>query len=161
MTQLPVIEQFGEYKLHKKIGEGGMAEVFLATADNHEPGAPPVVIKRLHERLENDRDAVDLFLTEADVTMMLTHPNVIKVYDCGDVGNRYYIAMEYVHGKDLEQLWERARQKRVVLDSFVVAQIMAEVLRGLQYVHDAKTPSGRDLGIVPDDLVNTGKRGFH
>ena len=67
MNQLPVIEQFGNYRLHKKIGEGGMAEVFLATSEAS-PGSTPVVIKRLHQRLERDRNAVDLFLTEADVT---------------------------------------------------------------------------------------------
>lgn len=89
MTAAPVIEEFGRYGLMKKIGEGGMAEVFLAQANDAAPGAPPVVIKRLHARLEKDRDAVDLFLTEADVTMMLDHPNVIRVFDSGEVGNRY------------------------------------------------------------------------
>ena len=85
--QVPV-EKFGHYNLMRKIGQGGMAEVWLATVDNAPPGSPPVVVKRLHQELERNPDAVDLFLTEADVTLMLQHPNVIKVYDSGEFNNR-------------------------------------------------------------------------
>ncbi|MEO0812188.1 MAG: serine/threonine-protein kinase, partial [Myxococcota bacterium] len=146
------IEQFGDYKLLRKIGQGGMAEVFLATSDRH-PGAPPVVIKRLHQELEKNRDAVDLFLTEADVTLLLDHPNVIRVYDSGEVGNRYYMAMEYVHGKDLEQIWARFQQKGTVMPPDIAVHICIEMLKGLQYAHEAKAPSGRKLGIVHRDVT--------
>src|SRR5688572_11600016 len=78
LSTAPVVETFGRYRLHRKIGEGGMAEVFLASNMDQPPNSPPLVIKRLHQRLERDREAVDLFLTEADVTMMLQHPNVIR-----------------------------------------------------------------------------------
>ncbi len=71
-------ERFGPYTLVRKIGQGGMAEVFLAYPEGAKQGDQPVVVKRLHQELEHNRDAVDLFLTEADVTMMLTHPNVIR-----------------------------------------------------------------------------------
>ncbi len=146
------IEQFGDYKLLRKIGQGGMAEVFLATSDRH-PGAPPIVIKRLHQELEKNRDAVDLFLTEADVTLLLDHPNVIRVCDSGEVGNRYYMAMEYVHGKDLEQIWARFQQKGTVMPPDIAVHICIEMLRGLQYAHEAKAPSGRKLGIVHRDVT--------
>lgn len=146
-------EQFGHYTLLQKIGEGGMASVYLARANDAPPDSAPLVVKRLHDRLEKDRDAVDLFLTEADVTMMLDHPNIIRVYDCGEVGNRYYMTMEYVHGKDLEQIWERYRVKGQIMTQDVSVHIMLEILRGLDYVHNAKTPSGRDLGIVHRDVT--------
>jgi len=154
MANIPAApEQFGRYKLHRQIGEGGMAEVFLATDDLAPPGTPPVVIKRLHQRLESDRDAVDLFLTEADVTMMLNHPNVIRVYDCGEVEGRYYMCMEFVQGKDLEQIWARYRQKNMVMSVDIAVHIMMRVLDGLAYAHGAKTPSGRPLGIVHRDVT--------
>lgn len=153
MNQTQVLETFGKYQLMRKIGQGGMAEVFLAQAIDAPPGSPPVVIKRLHQTLEKNRDAVDLFLTEADVTMMLTHPNVIRVYDSGEVENRYYMAMEYVQGKDLEQIFDRLMDKGRVLNPSLAVHIVAEVLRGLDYVHRAKTPSGRDLGIVHRDVT--------
>jgi eukaryotic-like serine/threonine-protein kinase len=152
-VQAPPAEQFGKYQLMKKIGQGGMSEVFLARADDQPPNAPPVVIKRLHQELERDRDAVDLFLTEADVTLMLSHPNVIRVHDSGEAMGRYYIAMEYVHGKDLEQLAERFRNKGIPIDPPAAVHVMMEMLKGLDYVHSAKTPSGRPLGIVHRDVT--------
>ena len=147
------VEKFGKYNLLRKIGQGGMAEVFLATMDGAAAGTPPIVIKRLHQELERNRDAVDLFLTEADVTIMLSHPNIIRVYDSGEINNRYYMAMEYVHGKDLEQITDRFQAKNHVMEPYAAAYIMACVLRGLDYVHRAKTPSGRDLGIVHRDVT--------
>jgi len=147
------VEKFGKYNLLRKIGQGGMAEVFLATMDGAPPSAPPIVIKRLHQELERNRDAVDLFLTEADVTLMLSHPNVIRVYDSGEINNRYYMAMEYVHGKDLEQISERFTAKNTLMDPYAAAYIASSVLQGLDYVHRAKTPSGRELGIVHRDVT--------
>ncbi len=152
-VQNTAIERFGKYQLLRKIGQGGMAEVFLATADDAPAGAPPLVIKRLHQELERDRDAVDLFLTEADVTLMLSHPNVIRVYDSGEASGRYYMAMEYVHGKDLEQLSDRFRVKSTHIDPSAAVHIVGEVLRGLDYVHEAKTQTGRPLGIVHRDVT--------
>jgi eukaryotic-like serine/threonine-protein kinase len=148
-----VVEKFGKYNLLRKIGQGGMAEVFLATMDGGAPDSPPIVIKRLHQELERNRDAVDLFLTEADVTLMLSHPNIIRVYDSGEINNRYYMAMEYVHGKDLEQINERFQGKSKIMEPYAVAYVMSCVLRGLDYVHRAKTPSGRELGIVHRDVT--------
>lgn len=147
------IERFGNYDLLRKIGQGGMAEVFLARAVNASPQTPPIVIKRLHQELEKNRDAVDLFLTEADVTLMLDHPNVIRVYDSGEVGARYYMAMEYVHGKDLEQIWARLQHKGDTMPPDIAVHICIEMLRGLHYVHEARAPSGRKLGIVHRDVT--------
>jgi serine/threonine-protein kinase len=130
-----------------------MAEVFLAAVEGAPQGAPPIVIKRLHQELEQNRDAVDLFLTEADVTLMLDHPNVIRVYDSGEINNRYYMAMEYVHGKDLDQIWQRFHGRSAAMDPDAAAYIMVEVLRGLAYCHQATTPRGKPLGIVHRDVT--------
>lgn len=146
-------ERFGPYTLVRKIGQGGMAEVFLAYRDDQQQGTPPVVVKRLHRELENNRDAVDLFLTEADVTLLLEHPNVIRVHDSGEAAGRYYMAMEYVHGKDLGQITERLQQLGRGFDTDVAVHVMIEVLKGLDYVHHAKTVSGRELGIVHRDVT--------
>jgi serine/threonine-protein kinase len=153
VNQQQIIEQFGKYGLLRKIGHGGMAEVFLAQPQDAAPGAEPLVINRLNEVLEKYRDAVDLFLTEADVTMMLSHPNVIRVYDAGEAGHRYYMAMEYVHGKDMEQIFNRFREKNLCMAPDVAVHVMADVLAGLDYVHKAKTASGRELGIVHRDVT--------
>lgn len=147
------IERFGDYGLIRKIGQGGMAEVFLAQRLDAPSGSSPLVIKRLHRELETDRNAVDLFLTEADVTLLLSHPNLIRVYDSGEAAGRYYMAMEYVHGKDLEAIWRRFRAKSRHMDPSAAVHIMTAVLRGLDYAHNAKTPSGRELGLVHRDVT--------
>lgn len=146
-------ERFGPYTLVRKIGQGGMAEVYLAYRDGQQPNTPPVVVKRLHQELENNRDAVDLFLTEADVTLLLEHPNVIRVHDSGEAGGRYYMAMEYVHGKDLGQITDRLEQLGRRFDIDISVHVVIEMLKGLAYVHQAKTVSGRDLGIVHRDVT--------
>ncbi len=146
-------ERFGPYTLVRKIGQGGMAEVFLAFRDGQAQGTPPVVIKRLHQELENNRDAVDLFLTEADVTLLLEHPNVIRVHDSGEANGRYYIAMEYVHGKDLGQITDRLQLLGKKFEPDMAVHISIEMLKGLSYVHQAKTVSGRALGIVHRDVT--------
>src|SRR5690606_40803210 len=150
---LPVVEHFGPYHLHRRIGQGGMAEVFLASNPDNGPHSPPVVIKRLLSELESDREAVDLFLTEADVTMLLSHPNVIKVYDSGEISGRYYICMEYVHGKDLGQIMNRLVYKGYRLDINLAVHIINETLQGLSYVHQACTQTGRPLEIVHRDVT--------
>ena len=152
MTSVP-IERFGKYQLLRKIGQGGMAEVFLATADDAPAGSPPIVVKRLHRELERDRDAVDLFLTEADVTVMLHHPNIIRVLDSGEAVGRYYIAMEYVQGRDLDRIMNRLFEKGLSLAPDAAVHLAMEVLKGLEYVHRAVTPSGRALGIVHRDVT--------
>lgn len=153
MTSAPAIETFGNYQLLRKIGQGGMAEVFLARDQHAPPDGPPIVIKRLHQELEKNRDVVDLFLTEADVTLLLSHPNVIRVFDSGETNGRYYMAMEYVQGRDLEQLSNRLFAKGLSMHPAMAIHIVGEMLRGLDYVHRAKTPSGRDLGIVHRDVT--------
>lgn len=148
-----VVERFGKYQLLRKIGHGGMAEVFLARSDDDPPDTPPIVVKRLHLELESDRDAVDLFLTEADVTLLLSHPNIVKVHDSGEVDGRYYIAMEYVSGKTLDQVVGRFATKRLIMEPECAVHIVVEVLRGLEYVHSAKAVSGRPLGVIHRDIT--------
>lgn len=149
----PPIEVFGKYHFLRKIGQGGMAEVFLARLDGAPPDAPAIVIKRLHQELERDAEAVDLFLTEADVTLLLDHPNVVKVWESGEINGRYYMAMEYLQGTDLERLIGHARNRGKPIPVEVCLHVLREILTGLAYVHDFKTPSGRNLGIVHRDIT--------
>jgi serine/threonine protein kinase len=145
--------KLGNFDIRRRLGAGGMAEVFLAYREGQAPGTPPVVVKRLHRELESNRDAVDLFLTEADVTLLLEHPNVIRVHDSGEAAGRYYMAMEYVHGKDLGQITDRLTQLGRRFDVDIAVHIAIEMLKGLDYVHQAKTVSGRALGIVHRDVT--------
>jgi len=147
------MEHFGPWDLIRKIGQGGMAEVFLARDRDKGEQARPVVVKRLLSEMESDSTAVDLFITEADVMLLLSHPNVVQVFDAGEIDGRYFMVMEYVNGRDLRAIMNRYEQVGGLPEPAIAIHIITEVLRGLDYIHNAKAQSGRPLGIVHRDIT--------
>jgi serine/threonine-protein kinase len=147
-------EKFGRYWLHKKIGAGGMAEIFRATIgpDPH-TYAFDLALKRMHARLEEDASQVDMFLTEADVAKFLRHPNLVRVYESGLNDGRAYIAMEYVRGTDLARLIARLAKRNLRFPSDVAVFITLQLLRALDYVHRAVSPGGVPMELVHRDVT--------
>jgi serine/threonine-protein kinase len=93
----------GRYRVLSRIGSGGMADVWLAE-DTHLQRR--VALKVLHNRFAQDREFVERFRREAEAAAGLQHPNVVGVFDRGDVDGTYYIAMEYLQGRSLKELIE-------------------------------------------------------
>jgi eukaryotic-like serine/threonine-protein kinase len=91
----------GRYRLTRKLGSGGMADVWLA--DDEELGRR-VAVKILHERYANDEQFVERFRREATHAAGLSHPNIVSIYDRGEADGSYYIVMEYVEGRTLKEL---------------------------------------------------------
>src|SRR5205823_11578427 len=91
----------GRYKIVRKLGAGGMADVYLA--EDQELGRR-VAIKVLNDRHANDEQFVERFRREAKNAAALSHPNVVSIYDRGDAEGTYYIAMEYLDGRSLKEL---------------------------------------------------------
>src|ERR1044072_5951274 len=91
----------GRYTLLRRIGSGGMADVWLAE-DQHLQRQ--VALKILHTRFAQDREFVERFRREAESAAGLNHPNVVSVYDRGEVDGTYYIAMQYLEGRSLKEL---------------------------------------------------------
>ncbi len=91
----------GRYRVLRRIGSGGMADVWLAD-DTHLQRR--VALKVLHSRFSQDREFVERFRREAEAAAGLQHPNVVAVYDRGEFEGSYYIAMQYVEGRTLKQL---------------------------------------------------------
>src|SRR5918992_75441 len=89
------------YRLQKKIGSGGMAEVYLAMDTELDR---EVAIKVLHDRFAQDKEFVERFRREAQSAAGLQHPNVVSIFDRGEFKDTYFIAMEYVDGPQLKQL---------------------------------------------------------
>ena len=94
----------GRYRIEKRIGQGGMANVYLA---EDETLGRRVAIKVLHQRYAEDSQFVERFLREASAAAKLNHPNIVQVYDRGQAADTYYIAMEYVDGMTLKDLVRR------------------------------------------------------
>ena len=89
------------YRLERKLGSGGMADVWLA--EDQELGRL-VAVKILHERYANDEQFVERFRREATHAAGLTYPNIVSIYDRGVAEGSYYIVMEYVEGRTLKEL---------------------------------------------------------
>ncbi|MGC8927046.1 MAG: serine/threonine protein kinase [Myxococcota bacterium] len=144
----PVI--FGNYTLIKKIGKGGMAEIFLAT-----PIRSPqflVVIKKINPELVEDKHYITMFLDEAKLMSCLMHPNIIQILDVGEVNGEYYICMEYVHGKDLLTIIEYCVGAGIKIPEDIGLHIMLELLEGLDYIHNVKGPDNKELKVIHRDL---------
>ena len=118
------------YEIIKTIGEGGMANVYLA---NDTILDRKVAIKVLRGDLSNDEKFIRRFKREALSVSNLSHPNIVEVYDVGEEEGNYYIVMEYIDGKTLKQLL----QKRGALTLTEVIDIMSQLTDGLSHAHEA------------------------
>src|SRR5258705_9862046 len=93
--------KLGRYELITRIGEGGMAEVQLALQRGPAGFEKLVVVKLVHQNLASQKPFVDMLLDEARGAALVKHPNVVDIYDLGEVDGRYFIAMEYLEGEPL------------------------------------------------------------
>jgi len=144
-------EEFGPYHLLEKIATGGMAEVWRARAYGMAGFEKILVIKRVLDSLAKDEEFVRLFIDEARIAVHLLHVNIVQVFDLGEVDDKYYMAMEYVHGLDLSRLIARARN----LGPFPIPLAMfiaGEVLKALQFAHNRVDEMGEPLDIVHCDI---------
>ncbi len=87
---------------------GGMAEVFRAKRKGVEGFEKIVAVKRILPHLSNNADFVEMFIAEAKIVASLTHPNIAQIFDLGKIDASYYIAMEFVEGRDLRTILSRA-----------------------------------------------------
>ena len=98
------METFGKYQILRRLGAGGMAEVFLAREPLAEGLAKMLVIKKIHSNLAETPQFRQMFEDEAKVAVNLNHPNIVQTFGYGQIGPTYYLAMEHVEGIDLLRL---------------------------------------------------------
>ena len=148
---IPIETRIGRYVVGKKIAQGGMAEVYMATAVGEHGFAKELVLKVVLPELADDVEYMRMFITEACLASKLEHPNIVQVFDFGHYNNRYYIAMEHVHGVSLRRLRARCRHLRVNIPPILAAVICADVAKALGYVHSFRE-DGRHLNLVHRDV---------
>ncbi|TVQ80698.1 MAG: serine/threonine protein kinase [Bradymonadales bacterium] len=153
MEVFPDIESFGPYRLLAKVGEGGMAEVYLALSTQKELEGQFLAIKKLHQKLNENRAFVNLLIHEAKIGVLLNHPGIVSVHDLGSHRSEFFIAMEYIHGKSLDHLIRLIQDgKAARLDPELSTYLCLEVLRALAFAHSLKDVKGRDLHIIHRDV---------
>ncbi len=151
-TNPPRAAPFGGYEILSLLGRGGMAEVYKARVRSGPRAGQFTALKRLKPELARDAAFIDLFTTEADVSRMLKHPNVVQVLETGEQSGTWFMAMEFVDGCDLEQLIERCRTSDFSLPVDYAVYVVWSVLSALQHLHELRGLSGRSLGLVHCDL---------
>src|SRR5262245_57147650 len=104
------MESFGKFELVRRLGAGGMAEVFLAREPLAGNLSKLLVLKKIHPGLAQAPEFRAMFEDEAKIAVNLNHPNIVQTFGYGQLGGVYYLAMEYVEGMDLLRLMDVARE---------------------------------------------------
>jgi serine/threonine protein kinase len=143
---------FGKYELLKKVGLGGMAELFLARQSGIEGFEKLIVIKRILPHLADSGEFIQMFLNEARLAARLNHPNVVQIYDLGRVAGTYFIAMEYINGVDLSRVLKKERKARRFIPTEHAVKMMSYVCEALTYAHNHTDVRGNPLCIVHRDI---------
>jgi serine/threonine protein kinase len=144
--------EYGRYSLLERVAAGGMAEVFRAKRKGVEGFEKVVAVKRIHSHLSTNHDFVEMFIAEAKMVASLSHPNIVQIFDLGKIEDSYYIAMEFVEGRDLRTILTRARNRGTLLGVDLAALIASRVGAALEYAHRNRNPEGRELRIVHRDV---------
>jgi TonB family protein len=143
---------FGQYMLLERIAAGGMAEVWKARMRGVEGFQKTVAIKRILPHMTDNVEFVDMFVDEAKLAAQLSHPNIVHIYDLGKIDRDYFIAMEYVEGKDLRSLLTAGRRKDAPLPGPLALYIAGRLASALDYAHRKRDFEGRQLGLVHRDV---------
>ena len=122
---------FGKYRLVGAMNSGGMAELFLAIQAGMEGFSKVVALKCVRSHLAESENFVRMFLDEARLAARLEHPNIVTIYDLGEVNARYFMAMEYLPGEDLARVSQETRKFKHRIGPDIAAAIVQAVADGL------------------------------
>ena len=148
-------ESFAGFQLERRIGAGGMAEVFRArkigTAD-HLGVDKVVAVKRLHADVASDERMAEMFVEEARLVARLRHPNIVALHDVGIEDGQLYLVMELVEGAPLYRVQRMLQSSDQELGAAAVAEVGIQIADALAYAHSLTDAAGRSLEIVHRDV---------
>jgi serine/threonine protein kinase len=146
--------RFGNYQLTAHLGRGGMADVFRAVHTGAAGFERIVVVKKILGPYNDDPAFVSMFINEAKIAAQLTHPNIVQVYELGEVAGEYFMAMEYVKGLDLVHAlrWLAKAGGKRSFPPEAAAYIAREICRGLACAHEHADEHGAPQPIIHRDV---------
>jgi eukaryotic-like serine/threonine-protein kinase len=153
------VRHLGPYQLLRKIGSGGMAEVWSARIVGSNPGEDRFfAIKLLAAHLAEREEYREMFLAEARLSMMLSHPNIVQVYDAMAHDQDCYMVMELISGMTLSQFQRALARDHIPLPLTVSSFVIGELLRALSYAHQVQTEAGSTIvhrDVSPQNVMVT------
>ena len=143
---------FGKYELIELIGTGGMAEIYKARSLGPDGFAKLLVVKKILPEYAQNKAFINMLIAEAKVTSLLEHPNIVQIFELGEIAGQYYIAMELVDGADLLDVLARCTRDKLRVPTEIALYVVSEVCKGLAHAHAASDAGGRPLNIIHRDV---------
>lgn len=129
-----------------------MGEIFLAKSGEIQGFEKLFVIKKILPHLSSNASFTERFVDEAKISIALNHANIVPVFEVGVVGSDYFLALEYVEGRDLRRILSRCYECNIALPPDMALMIAREIASGLSYAHRRKDEHGLDLALVHCDI---------
>ncbi|MGE5184345.1 MAG: protein kinase domain-containing protein [Acidobacteriota bacterium] len=145
-------EHFGPYVVYERLGVGGMATVHRALERNEAGLERIVALKRLLPHLAEDASFIKSFVREAKLASLLSHLNIVQIYELGRVGTQYFITMEYIDGRDVRQILRHARKVSGPPPLNISIGLVIQLAEALDYAHNKVDEDGHPLGLVHRDV---------
>jgi serine/threonine protein kinase len=142
----------GEFSVLQKIGEGGMAEVFLAERGGDEGFRSRVALKRLHTSFGADEYFIRQLVQEAKLLGQLQHNNIVRVHDLRKIDDEYFIVMEYIDGIDLAQAIYVHQQHSLRFPLSIFFHVALSLCEALEFAHTAVDLEGRPIQLIHRDI---------
>ncbi len=148
----PPLTPASSYRIVKKLASGGMGEIYLARLKRDAGFEKELVLKKLLPIYAQNQSFVRMFLNEARLASKLNHSNIIQIFDLGKLDDSYFIAMEYLSGENLSDILDEVKSRRQRIPPSAVVEMIAQMLRGLDYAHRKTDSDGTKLHIVHRDI---------
>ncbi|MEQ9501527.1 MAG: protein kinase [Deltaproteobacteria bacterium] len=146
------VQRFGPYIILDRIGDGGMAEIFLAKLQGYSGFEKLLALKKIHPRYSENETFAQMLIHEAKLVASLQHFNVVQVHDLGEIDKQVFVAMEYVRGRDLAAVLSTAYRRKERLPLNLSLCIATEFMTGLDYAHRMRATDGSPLGLIHRDI---------
>ncbi|HSI06640.1 MAG TPA: serine/threonine-protein kinase [Myxococcota bacterium] len=143
---------YGDYYLLGRLGTGGTAEVFLGKRLGDSVGGRLLAVKRLLTQFAGNPELIKTFQDESRIASILRHPNIVETIDSGVNNKQHFLVMEFIHGKDLKTIQQRARKTGAPLSYVASAYIAAAIADALDYAHGLEVPDELGKSVVHRDL---------
>lgn len=145
-------DDVGAYEMLGLIGRGGMAEIYKAKKKGIKGFEKIIALKKILPGYGADAKYIEMFVDEAKIAAELSHPNIVQIHDLGKKDDYYFIAMEYVQGKDLRVILQKLAQVGMLMPEPIAIYLVMKILAALSYAHSARNSTGKKLDIVHRDI---------